>query len=198
MHSIALLQQAMLRPLKLIKHVGQTFSSIVGWCWTLFDQCWIVLDAAVFKRIHQCWISIYIRHKSMAYFWSREQKCWTLLDEKAWTKSNFIQHHPTISIVLFKRVNHILCLTQCLTNMFDQFKWTLSCIPSSFQLEVCKLYLILLSNKLKCRKAQNHYPLNLHLYEILAVNNSQIYIIKSLNETTHGYCAQAKLEFKQH
>ena len=34
---------------KWIKHVSRTLSNIVGMCWKVFDQCWIALDAGVFK-----------------------------------------------------------------------------------------------------------------------------------------------------
>ena len=56
---------------KRIKHVGQTLSNIVRWCWTVFDQCWIVLDAWVFKRIqhHPTMLDFSTRHKIMVYFW---------------------------------------------------------------------------------------------------------------------------------
>ena len=56
-------------PFKWIKHVGQT-SNIVRWCWTVFDQCWIVLDAGLFKRIqhHPTRLDFSTRHEIMAYF----------------------------------------------------------------------------------------------------------------------------------
>ena len=85
----------------LVKHVGHTLSNIVRWCWMLFDQCWIVLNAGVFKRIqhHPTMLDFSTRHEIMAYFWSRERKCWTMLnktfEQSHWlypTLSNTIQH----------------------------------------------------------------------------------------------------------
>ena len=56
-------------PFRRIKHDGQT-SIIVGWCWTVFDQCWILLDAGVFKRIqhHPTMLDFSTRNEIMAYF----------------------------------------------------------------------------------------------------------------------------------
>ena len=55
-------------PFKRIKHIGQTLPYIVRWYWTVFDQCWIVLDAGVFKQIqhHPTMLDLSTRHKIMA------------------------------------------------------------------------------------------------------------------------------------
>ena len=56
-------------PFKQIKRVGQTLSSIVRWCWMVFDQCWIVFDAGAFKQIqhHPTVLDFSTRHEIMAY-----------------------------------------------------------------------------------------------------------------------------------
>ena len=48
-------------PFKRIKHVGQTLPNIARWCWTVFDQCWIMLELECSNEsniIQQCWISV--------------------------------------------------------------------------------------------------------------------------------------------
>ena len=65
----------------------------------MFDQCWMVLDAGMFKRIQH--------HPTMLDFSSRHEITWRIFDHanenvdyigwKVWTKSNFIQHRPTLS-----------------------------------------------------------------------------------------------------
>ena len=93
------------RPLKRIKHVGQTLSNIVGWCWMVFDHCWIVLDARVFKRIHH--------HPTILDFGTRTHDFVTrakMLDDvgwKVWTKTNFIQSRPTPSSMFDRAVQTV-------------------------------------------------------------------------------------------
>ena len=57
-------------PIKRIKHFCQTLSNIVRWCWTVFHQCWIVLDAGVFKRIqhYPTMLGFSTGYETMAYF----------------------------------------------------------------------------------------------------------------------------------
>ena len=47
------------------QNVSQTLSNIVGWCWTVFDQCWVVLDAGVLKQIqhHPTMLDFSTRHE---------------------------------------------------------------------------------------------------------------------------------------
>ena len=45
-------------PFKRIRHVGQTLSNIVRWCWTVFDQCWVLECSKESNIIKQCWISV--------------------------------------------------------------------------------------------------------------------------------------------
>ena len=76
-------------------YVYQTLSNIVWWCWMVFDQCWMVLDAGVFKRIqnHQTCCN------EMAWDWLRR-----IFDRasknmgQCWMKSlNKFKLHPTSS-----------------------------------------------------------------------------------------------------
>ena len=53
----------------LVKRYPTLFGG-VGWYWMVFDQCWIVLDAEVFKRIqhHPTMLRFGIMYEIMAYY----------------------------------------------------------------------------------------------------------------------------------
>ena len=106
-HNISLIYmvQCTKGSLNLIKHVGQTLSNIVGWCWTVFDQCWIVLDAGVFKRIqhHPTIFDFSTRHDIVAYIYGANEivgRCWMKSLNKVKTLSNMFD-------VLLKWVEHV-------------------------------------------------------------------------------------------
>ena len=140
-----------------MKHVGQTLSNTVRRCWTVFDQFWIVLDAGVFQPIqhHPTMLDFNTRHEIMAYFWSRERKCWTMLDEKfkqSQTSSNIVQHRPTLSNMFDCAVQtgQTCCVQQCL--MFDQQVWSVwtgnfTCWILGIQNKYCNQHTIMLCNE---------------------------------------------------
>ena len=77
---------------KRTKHVGQTFSNIVGWCWMVFDQWWILECSNESNAIKQCWVlapgpMILITRAKMS----------DNVGPKVRKRSNFTQHSATPS-----------------------------------------------------------------------------------------------------
>ena len=109
--------------LTLVKHY-QTLLGGVGRC-LISVGCWSVQTS----RTPLTMLDFGTRHEIMAFFWSRERKCWTMLDEKfkqVQTSSKIVQHwlKPANMFYCAVQMGQTCCVQQCLI-MFDQHVWSL-------------------------------------------------------------------------
>ena len=139
-------------------------------CWSNIQHCWVVLDGvwSVFMDCVGCWIAqtnstpsnnVGFQYQAWHYAVSLIMRT-KILDNvgwKVWTKSNFIQHHPTLSSMFNCAVQtgQTCFVQQCLI-MFDQRVWSVwtdlyAFLDKRYKLSKCEgPRIILFRSKCKC------------------------------------------------